>query len=177
MKTAKNKNIKKSGNTAEKRAGSREERELNEKTTDMALPDDDEIPDKRKVNKGIDPDVADITVSSSDEEGEDVFMDDIDEEVTEQETDLSEDEQKDLFRAANDMPGDDSELREAALDNTDADGTPLNEESFQSDVSADDLDVPGTALDDSDEEIGEEDEENNEYSLGDPDQNDEEKDE
>lgn len=31
---------------------------------------------------------------------------------------------------------------------------------------ADDLDIPGSELDDADEEIGEEDEENNYYSLG-----------
>jgi hypothetical protein len=33
-------------------------------------------------------------------------------------------------------------------------------------VTGDDLDVPGTEDDDADEEIGEEDEENNYYSLG-----------
>jgi hypothetical protein len=43
------------------------------------------------------------------------------------------------------------------LDNTDDDGEPLNE---------DPLDVPGSELDDMNEQIGEEDEENNYYSLG-----------
>jgi hypothetical protein len=37
---------------------------------------------------------------------------------------------------------------------------------FEAGVSGNDLDVPGSELDDSDEAIGEEDEENNYYSLG-----------
>ena len=38
----------------------------------------------------------------------------------------------------------------------------------RSDRSGDDLDVPGSEEDDANEEIGEEDEENNSYSLPDP---------
>ena len=75
-------------------------------------------------------------------------------------------EKKDLSKSANDMPGDDQNLRRAALDDTDEDGTPLNEESFNKNVTASDLDLPGTELDDDNESIGEEDEENNDYSLG-----------
>ena len=75
-------------------------------------------------------------------------------------------EKEDLAITAHDMPGDDENLREAALDNTDDDGTPLNEGSFKMNISASDLDIPGENLDDADENIGEEDEENNDYSLG-----------
>lgn len=42
----------------------------------------------------------------------------------------------------------------------------LNEKDFDEDVSGSDLDIPGTELDDELEEIGSEDEENNLYSLG-----------
>ncbi len=42
----------------------------------------------------------------------------------------------------------------------------LNEKSFEDDVSGDDLDVPGSELDDKEEAVGSEDEENNYYSLG-----------
>ena len=42
----------------------------------------------------------------------------------------------------------------------------LNEKDFQDDVSGDDLDVPGSELDDQQESVGSEDEENNHYSLG-----------
>ena len=41
-----------------------------------------------------------------------------------------------------------------------------NEKDFQDDMSGDDLDVPGTELDDQQESVGSEDEENNYYSLG-----------
>lgn len=43
---------------------------------------------------------------------------------------------------------------------------PLNEKSFEDDMSGADLDVPGSELDDAQEEIGNEDEENNYYSIG-----------
>ena len=42
----------------------------------------------------------------------------------------------------------------------------LNEKDFYDDVSGDDLDVPGSELDDQQESVGSEDEENNYYSLG-----------
>ncbi|WP_339706738.1 hypothetical protein [Algoriphagus aquimarinus] len=41
-----------------------------------------------------------------------------------------------------------------------------NEKSFEDDMSGDDLDVPGSELDDQQESVGSEDEENNYYSLG-----------
>ncbi len=41
-----------------------------------------------------------------------------------------------------------------------------NEKDFSEDMSGDDLDVPGSELDDKQERIGNEDEENNYYSLG-----------
>lgn len=41
-----------------------------------------------------------------------------------------------------------------------------NEKSFSEDMTGDDLDVPGSELDDQQESIGSEDEENNYYSLG-----------
>lgn len=61
---------------------------------------------------------------------------------------------------------DDENLRRSALDNTDYDGEPLNEASFGEDISGNDLDIPGSELDDDTEMLGEEDEENNAYSLG-----------
>lgn len=42
----------------------------------------------------------------------------------------------------------------------------LNEKEFKDDMSGSDLDVPGSELDDQQENIGSEDEENNYYSLG-----------
>lgn len=62
--------------------------------------------------------------------------------------------------------GDDKNLIEASLDDEDEDGDPLNEEGFGDELSGEDMDVPGSEADDADELIGEEDEENNYYSLG-----------
>jgi hypothetical protein len=42
----------------------------------------------------------------------------------------------------------------------------MNEKGFEEDMSGDDLDVPGSELDDQQESVGSEDEENNYYSLG-----------
>ncbi|HEY6160249.1 MAG TPA: hypothetical protein VI112_03475 [Bacteroidia bacterium] len=42
----------------------------------------------------------------------------------------------------------------------------MNEKDFDDDMTGEDLDVPGAELDDDMEDIGEEDEENNYYSLG-----------
>ncbi len=55
------------------------------------------------------------------------------------------------------------------------DGT-SNEKDFKDDESGNDLDVPGSELDDEEENVGSEDEENNYYSLGGDDHNDLEED-
>jgi hypothetical protein len=44
--------------------------------------------------------------------------------------------------------------------------SPMNEKDFGDDMTGDDLDVPGSELDDQQESVGSEDEENNYYSLG-----------
>ena len=67
----------------------------------------------------------------------------------------------------NSMTQDNLELKHSSLDSTDEDGELLNENSTAFDVSGKDLDIPGAEDDDANEEIGEEDEENNIYSLPD----------
>jgi hypothetical protein len=57
------------------------------------------------------------------------------------------------------------DLHDAELDDRDDDGTLLNEKTSANSKTGDDLDVPGSGDDDADEDIGEEDEENNSYSL------------
>lgn len=44
--------------------------------------------------------------------------------------------------------------------------TKLNEKVFEEDMSGGDLDIPGSELDDAQENLGSEDEENNHYSIG-----------
>jgi len=68
---------------------------------------------------------------------------------------------------ATDLDEDDQDLENAELDDSDDDGELLNEKSSATDLSGKDLDVPGSEDDDADEDIGEEDEENNSYSMAD----------
>jgi len=81
------------------------------------------------------------------------------------ESDVRQDEKELLERSADNIDTTDNEnLFRSELDDTDFDGEKLNEE-FE--ITGGDLDVPGAEDDDANEEIGEEDEENNAYSLGD----------
>jgi len=123
------------------------------KTIDMS--DVKDIPGQEHIRPPRLGEMEDTTASSADEEGEETDYEgfgDIDEREPGTEDDV---------------------LNEAALDDTDDDGDPLNEEGFGKEVSGDDLDVPGADQDDDEETIGEEDEENNGYSLS---KNDEEHD-
>lgn len=147
--------------------------EMEPKFFTINIPEVDEIPGQKNVIPLPLGELAGTTISSADEEGEDIFDDGkndvakIDKEIMEsEESNVSPEEKKDLFIAANDMPGDDQNLRKAALDQTDDEGAPLNEDGFNKNISPDDLDIPGAMLDDANEAIGEEDEENNDYSLG-----------
>jgi hypothetical protein len=72
---------------------------------------------------------------------------------------------EDIFRRpgeASDIDPDDITKKKTPNDEP---GTP-NEKAFSDDVSGGDLDVPGSELDDERETDGNEDEENNSYSLG-----------
>ena len=69
----------------------------------------------------------------------------------------------------NESAGDDDVLLALTqLDDTDDDGDKLNE---VSDITGEDLDVPGSEIDDENETLGNEDEENNSYSIRDQDDN------
>ncbi|MEO6637839.1 MAG: hypothetical protein ABIN25_06160 [Ginsengibacter sp.] len=146
----------------------RDKKELESEASTFNLPEVSDIPGQENIKPAPMGELADDTISSSDEEGDSIFNDDLDEDIEESnDSNVSEEEKNDLQRSAEDMPTeDDINLRSAALDNTDEDGTPLNESSFKDNITATGLDVPGAENDDKNEEIGEEDEENNEYSLG-----------
>ena len=103
-------------------------------------------------------------ISSADEEGKGVLDDDEDI-ITDKANNVTNVERELLQRSSESMATrDDQQLNSADVDKTDDDGTPLNE---NADHSGDDLDVPGSEEDDPNEKIGEEDEENNPYSLSD----------
>lgn len=135
------------------------------------LPDVSDIPGQENIVVPNIGEMQDVTISSDDEEGVGLFDDDEVDEDTDlimgNEADVSATERTLLGRADEDMPvEDDPRLRQAELDKTDNEGDILNEGSLATDVSGADLDIAGTDADDPMESIGEEDEENNAYSLG-----------
>ncbi|MEP7251885.1 MAG: hypothetical protein ABI683_05875 [Ginsengibacter sp.] len=165
----KNDNIKSTKtNKTDLQDSAKDNKELEPEITTIDLPDVSDIPGQENISPAPLGEMADNTISSADEEGDSIFNDNIDEDMDESSnSNVTRQEKEDLRRTANDMPTEDDEnLRRAALDNTDDDGDNLNEGSFKNNITATGLDVPGADQDDEDEEIGEEDEENNEYSLG-----------
>jgi len=148
----------------------------------LNLPDVADIPGQENIHPPNLQEMADTTIASDDEEGRALF---------EEETEggrLYPGDEPDAHKTVPDTPGENTEaasgnleeaelealeqtaspdeenLRRARLDEKDAEGDPLNE---KADNSGKDLDIPGEADDDDDEDIGEEDEENNAYSLDD----------
>lgn len=135
------------------------------------MPDVSDIPGQEHILVPAILEMQDVTISSDDEEGVGLFDDDDQDEDTSPnmgtEADVSQTEKALLERSSEDEPDeDDTRLRRAELDNADAEGEPLNEGSLATDVSGGDLDTSGVDSDDPMEAIGEEDEENNTYSLG-----------
>ena len=127
------------------------------------LPEVKDIPGQENIKPPRLGELADTTASSADEEGDDILEPN---DLEDAESNVSREERRTLARAAGarEIDTEDDVLNEAALDSTDDDGDPLNEGSFGNDVTGDDLDIPEEG-DDGDEEIGEGDEENSDYST------------
>ena len=138
----------------------------------MDLPDVKDIPGQEFIHPPIMDSFSDTTISSDDEEGVGILDDDTDSDIDgdikmDNEADVDEEEKQALERADTDLPTqDDMNLRKAELDQQDNEGEALNEGSLATNVSGSDLDTSGVDADDPMENIGEEDEENNTYSLG-----------
>ncbi|HEX5652053.1 MAG TPA: hypothetical protein VFX58_03200 [Chitinophagaceae bacterium] len=94
----------------------------------------------------------------TDKKAKDELREQFDSNVTKDERELLEESENSMASA------DELALKKAKLDDADLEGTPLNE---KNDQAGNDLDVPGSEQDDDQEEIGEEDEENNPFSLND----------
>ena len=158
---------------------------MNKKTDLQDSPDDEELLRSEKATIDL-PDVKDIpgqehisvpnmeqfkdtTASSDDEEGKDVWKTGLvtDDVITDQSSNVSPIEKEMLEMSASDMPTkDEQQLRRATLDDRDSDGELLNEKTSANAISGSDLDIPGADDDNMNEQAGEEDEENNPYSLG-----------
>ena len=136
------------------------------------MPEVKDIPGQEHVRPPRLGELGDETASSADEEGDDVLApldrEDGDDIGLDGRSNVTAEERSTLARMGRDG-ADDEPLRTGLLDSTDEDGTPLNEMSFgegrNDELSAGDLDIPGAEDDDSDEALGEEDEENNDYSI------------
>lgn len=136
-----------------------------EKDNKKEYPGYPHYPAKEDITKP-DNNTGKITISPKDndldnepDETPDIVMG-TDADVTEEDLDNLGDKDQDM-----DMGEDEDISNTQGLDETDDDGEPLNENSGHGlSSTGHDLDVPGSKLDDADENIGEEDEENNYYS-------------
>ena len=124
------------------------------------MPDVEDIPGQEHIHVPNMKAFHDTTISSDDEEGKGLFEGN----MLNSDSDVTEEEKVMLNRTGESITSiGDEDRRNLMLDTRDLDGDLLNE---RDDASGKDLDVPGSSDDDMNEEIGEEDEENNSYSLG-----------
>ncbi len=148
----------------------RDQERLQSEEATIELPDVKDIPGQEFVNVPPLGMMADTTISSADEEGEGLFVDDEEDEtdiVMGTDGDISPDEKETLQRADTYMDThDENKLFQARMDNTDREGEELNEKSFGGDTSGVDLDIPSEIEDMHVNPTGNEDEENDLYSLG-----------
>src|SRR5437762_560131 len=116
----------------------------------LDLPDVKDIPGQEHVRPLPPGEMADTTISSADEEADNLFANE-EETLQQYDTNVTPDEKELLKRSAESMATrDDLQLQQAKLDQTDNEGTALNE---NTDRSGKELDVPGSEEDDANEEI------------------------
>jgi hypothetical protein len=151
----------------------RDEERLKSETTIIDMPDVSDIPGQEFVHVPDLGELADTTISSADEEGDDIWAESNNTETNEELTNGSGDnvstEEKDtLQRTFSDIPTQDTiNLRHETVDEYDNEGEPLNEHTTDAPSgTGTDLDTTIIDSDDAMENIGKEDEENNFYSLG-----------
>ncbi len=150
----------------------RDEERLKPENSTIDMPDVSDIPGQENIVVAGLGEMADTTISSADEEGDEIWAEDVDTEddalmPADADSTVSQQEKDTLSRTEMDVPSEDNiNLRHAALDAYDDEGEPLNEAGGATDVSGRDIDTTIVMNDDANEDIGEEDEENNTYSLG-----------
>jgi hypothetical protein len=164
----KNNTISKSGDIKD---STKDQAKLQPETTVIDMPEVKDIPGQEHIQVPRFREMEDVTISSADEEG-DGILDDLntatDTDTEDEDSNVTATEKKLLRKSAGHQPTDETkDFEEMALDDKDNDGELLNEKGIRQDRSGEDLDIPGTDLDDDDENIGEEDEENNTYSQRD----------
>jgi len=149
----------------------RDEERLKSETAYIELPDVDDIPGQEFVHVPELGELADTTISSEDEEADYLWAETDDTETKDELTngdnsDVTPEEKDTLASTFADLPTQDTlDLRSGTVDQYDNEGEPLNEASADA-LSGHDLDTTIVDSDDAMENIGEEDEENNIYSIG-----------
>jgi hypothetical protein len=122
----------------------------------LDLPDVTDIPGQENIRPPKITEMQDTTISSSDEEGDELFNDGsdfLDEDISV--STVSDEEKKILHDAAEyTSVEEEEELKEAVVDNKDDDNELLNENVTYKDLGAEDLDIPDDFEDDDDEELG-----------------------
>jgi hypothetical protein len=159
----KDKKLSKSQRTGDLPDSKKDKQHLQGDEATLDLPDVNDIPGQEHVHVPPLGELADTTISSDDEEAKGLLDDEEEFDDEQNESTVTAEEKESLRDAAETLPTRDQEnIRRAGLEKRDEDGELLNE---KSNLSGSDLDVPGSEDDDANEEIGEEDEENNSYSL------------
>jgi hypothetical protein len=149
----------------------KDQAKLRPETTVIDMPEVKDIPGQENIRPPKLRAMEDLTISSSDEEA-DGILDDLNTEeedvLTAGISNVTTQEKKLLEKSAGHPPtADTADFKKMVLDDTDEDGDALNEKGLKQSSNGEDLDLPGTELDDADEKTGAEDEENNIYSQRD----------
>lgn len=134
------------------------------------MPEVKDIPGQENVKPPRMREMEDTTISSDGEEGKGI-VDDLNREeddatLLDESSNISVQERRILDEADIQANAEAQDLKKLKLDKVDEDDDPSAEQGDPYDMGAD-LDVPGSELDDDNEDLGEEDEENNSYSLPD----------
>ncbi len=147
----------------------KKEKEEDPGTIMMDMPEVKDIPGQEKIRPPRMREMMDVTVASDGEEGKGILdglnRDNYEEALTDDNSNVTDEEIALLDASDRPVNEETKDRRKLALDKTDGD-TQLNESGNPDDLG-EDLDIPGSDLDDDDERIGEEDEENNGYSRPD----------
>lgn len=153
-----------------------DEERLQQDTSYIVLPDVSDIPGQENIaSAGVPGAMSDSTPSSGDEEGlaggRDILDDDDTRIVMGTEADVTAEDLALLGPRDHDMDmGDDERTDTEGLDDTDLDGDPLNEAATSEFSTGEDLDLPAhEGSDPLADGMGQGDEENDYYSLGDDD--------
>jgi hypothetical protein len=150
----------------------KDQEKLKQEVVTIDMPEVKDIPGQENIRVPDMKEMQDVTISSADEEAEELLSEINTGPESDEDRDNNENfaagREKSLRKAA-DQPGDEAYKndRSMRLDSTDEDNEELNEKSSGASRFGQDLDVPGSELDDADEHTGEEDEENNQYSRPD----------